>query len=423
MDIFSRMESEVRSYCRSFPAVFSRAQGAFLFDEAGRKYIDFLSGAGALNYGHNNPLLKRALLRYLEEDGITHSLDLSTTAKREFLERFASIVLQPCGLDYKVQFTGPTGANGVEAALKLARLARRRSNVIAFSHGYHGLSAGALAATANSAYRNEAFVNRTNVSFLPYDGYHEGLDSIEYLRKVVEDPSSGVDMPAAIIVETVQAEGGINIASVDWLRGLEAICRDHNILLIADEIQVGCGRTGTFFSFERAGIRPDLIVLSKSISGFGLPMTLVLIKPELDLWKPGEHTGTFRGNNLAFVTASQALSYWENPAFSQDIQRKGMLVKAWAERASRLHSNLRLRYRGLGMIWGIELQDDRSTATVIQQAFANGLILERCGAGNKVLKILPPLNIEDEVLTQGLDTLSQALASLESKTIGAVMKN
>src|SRR5262245_10689069 len=168
MRVFERSESEVRKYSRSFPVVFSRAEGALLFDEDGRRYIDFLSGSGALNYGHNNPLLKRAILRYLEDDGISHSLDLATTATRCFIERFCSVILEPRGLDYRLQFTGPTGANGVEAALKLARKVTRRGNVVAFTGGYHGLTAGALAVTANACFRDEAFVNRSNVSFLPF---------------------------------------------------------------------------------------------------------------------------------------------------------------------------------------------------------------------------------------------------------------
>src|SRR5712692_8706913 len=178
MHVFEQFESEVRKYSRAFPVVFSRAKGAFLFDEHDRRFIDFLSGAGSLNYGHNNPHLKHAILRYLEEDGITHSLDLATTAKRRFIERFRSVILEPRGFDYKLQFTGPTGTNGVEAALKLARKVTSRSNVVAFTGAYHGLTAGALAVTANTFYRNESFVSRSNVSFLPFDGYLDGVDSI-----------------------------------------------------------------------------------------------------------------------------------------------------------------------------------------------------------------------------------------------------
>ena len=307
MKTFNRIESNVRSYCRSFPTVFTRASGATLVGEDGRRYLDFLSGAGTLNYGHNNPRIKARLLEYLESDGIVHGLDMATVAKREFLERFEQTILLPRGLSYKVQFTGPTGANAVEAALKIARNVTGRSNIVAFTNGFHGVTLGAVAATANSHYRDAAGLPPSGTSFVPYDGYLGDLDTTEYLDRVLTDGSSGVDHPAAVIVETVQGEGGVNVATAAWLRRLEAVCRRHDVLLIVDDIQAGCGRTGTFFSFEDAGIRPDLVTLSKSLSGYGMPMSVVLMRPELDQWKPGEHNGTFRGNNLAFVTATPAL--------------------------------------------------------------------------------------------------------------------
>ena len=236
-DVFERCESEVRSYCRAFPAVFNRAQGAFLYDESGREYIDFFAGAGTLNYGHNHPRIKQAVMEYLQHDGVVHALDMWTVAKREFLETFEALILKPRNLDYKVQFTGPTGTNAVEAALKLARKVKQRSNVIAFTNGYHGLSAGALAITGNRHFRNEAFVNRLDVSFMPYDGYFgEDVNTLDYLRRFLLDNSSGVDVPAAIIIETIQAEGGVNVARLEWLRGLEKLCREFDILLIVEPV-------------------------------------------------------------------------------------------------------------------------------------------------------------------------------------------
>src|ERR1035438_6928249 len=282
-NIFDRRESEVRSYCRSFPAVFDRAQGPFLYDESGREYIDFFAGAGTLNYGHNHPRIKQAVMDYLQRHCVVHALDMWTVAKREFLETLETVILKPRKLDYKVQFTGPTGTNAVEAALKLARKVKQRSNVIAFTNGYHGLSAGALAITGNRHFRNEVLVNRLDVSFMPYDGYFgPEVNTLDYLRRFLLDNSSGVDLPAAIVIETIQAEGGINVAQNDWLRGLQAICREFDILLVVDDIQVGNGRTGTFFSFESAGIVPDIVVLSKAIGGLGLPMSVNLLTPELD---------------------------------------------------------------------------------------------------------------------------------------------
>jgi diaminobutyrate-2-oxoglutarate transaminase len=412
MNIFDQLESEVRSYCRDFPAVFDKAQGPYLYDVDRRQYIDFFSGAGSLNYGHNPPAMVQAICDYLAANGIVQSLDLWTTAKAAFLEAFESVILKPRGLDYKVQFAGPTGTNAVEAALKLARKVTRRANVIAFSRGYHGLSAGALSITANAKYRNEAFVNRLNVSFMPYDGYlGEHVDTIEYLRQVLTDRSSGVDLPAAVVVETVQAEGGVNVARDEWLRQLEEVCRRFDILLIVDDIQVGCGRSGRFFSFETAAIVPDIVLLSKSISGMGLPMSLVLMKRELDQWRAGEHTGTFRGNNLAFVSATAALRYWENERLSCHVLRMGEVLEQTLGRVAREYPDARARIRGRGLIYGFQVADAALAERISHVAFQKGLIVERCGAEGDVLKCLPPLVIDAAVLEEGLNILAGSVGT------------
>lgn len=417
MQIFDRFESEVRSYCRAFPIVFSRAAGPYVFDETGRKFVDFLSGAGSLNYGHNHPLLKRAIVDYIEQDGITHSLDLATSAKARFIEKFRSVILQPRALDYKFQFTGPTGANGVEAALKLARKFTGRKNVIAFSGGYHGLSGGALAVTANSYYRDNSFVTRSDVSFLPYDGYLNGVDTMPMIVKALTDPASGIDHPAAVIVETVQGEGGVNVASARWLRSLESICRERDILLIVDDIQAGAGRTGSFFSFEEAGIVPDMVVLSKSISGFGLPMTLLLLRPEIDVWKPGEHTGTFRGNNLGFVAGAEALEFWKTGSFSQSIREKGAWVESRLKEIAMHYIDCPAPVRGRGLIYGLELGDAELARAIRTAAFEAGLIVELCGGRDTVVKLLPPLNIEESVLDEGLALLERAVEQCTSQKV------
>lgn len=415
-NVFDRVESEVRSYCRAFPAVFKTARGCFLYDEAGREYLDFFAGAGTLNYGHNNSSIKRPVIEYLQQDGVMHALDMWTVAKREFLEAFESIILRPRGLAYKLQFTGPTGANAVEAALKLARKVKQRANVIAFTNGYHGLSAGALALTGNRHFRNEAFVNRLDAAFMPYDGYlGPGVNTLDYLRHMLEDKSSGLDVPAAIILETIQAEGGINVASCEWLRELEQICREFDILLIVDDIQVGNGRTGTFFSFEPAGIRPDMVVLSKSIGGLGLPMSLVLIKPEIDLWKPAEHTGTFRGNNLAFVAAKAALTYWKTQQFASEVQRKGNLLRDLLQGLQHEFSELSMKVRGRGLVYGLEMPRPEFAKTISREAFRKGMIIELAGAEDQVVKFLPPLVIEDELLRRGVAIIEECVAEIATR--------
>ncbi|MGZ4960920.1 MAG: diaminobutyrate--2-oxoglutarate transaminase [Limisphaerales bacterium] len=411
--IFDRRESEVRSYCRAFPAVFNKAQGAFLYDEAGTRYLDFFAGAGTLNYGHNNPAIKKAVIDYLERDGVVHALDLWTGAKRALLEAFETIILNPRNLDYKIQFTGPTGTNAVEAALKLARKAKNRSNVVAFTNAYHGLSGNALSTTGNRHFRTEAFVNRLDVSFLPFDGYcGDGFDSLKYLQRLIEDNSSGLDLPAAVILETIQAEGGINIARKEWLQGLEALCRKHDILLIVDDIQVGNGRTGDFFSFEFAGIRPDLVTVSKAIGGLGLPMSLVLINPKIDVWKPAEHTGTFRGNNLAFVAATAALQYWQNDEFSNEIKRKGELLRSLLEAVKNKFPSLNCKVRGRGLIYGLEIPQPGFAKLVSREAFQRKLIIELAGADDQVVKFLPPLITDDQSLRDGVQVVEHSIAAI-----------
>ena len=412
MKIFDELESEVRSYARAFPRVFNRARGEYLYDSDGTEFLDFLAGAGTLNYGHNNPLFKQALLDYIEADGITHGLDLHTVAKQQFLETFQAKILRPRGLDYQVQFTGPTGTNAVEAAMKLARNITGRHNIIAFTNGFHGVTLGALAATGNSHHRGAAGINMGGVTRIPYDGYlGEGFDTTAYLDKVLSDASSGVDKPAAAIVETVQGEGGINVASFGWLRSLQEVCQRHEVLLIIDDIQAGCGRTGTFFSFEPIGIQPDIVTMSKSLSGYGLPMAVVLMKSKLDLWKPGEHNGTFRGNNHAFITATAAINhYWSDSTFSKSIESKGRVITDRLNHFVAQYGDGNFNAKGRGMFQGINCVSGELASDISLRAFKKGLMIETSGAEDQVIKLLCPLTISDEALGKGLDMIEESIS-------------
>ena len=422
MQVFERLESEVRGYCRSFPAVFDRAQGSRLFDEKGRPYVDFFSGAGALNYGHNHPHLKQRLLDYLARDGVTHALDMATTAKRDLLERFEEVILRPRGLDYKIQFPGPTGTNAVESALKLARKVTGRESIVSFTNAFHGMTLGSLSVTGNGFKRRGAGVPLVHVSAMPFDGYMgEDVDTLDYLAAFLEDDGSGIDRPAAVIVETIQAEGGLNVASPSWLQRLEGLCRHYDMLLIVDDIQVGCGRTGPFFSFEELGIRPDLVCLSKSLSGYGLPLALTLIRPELDVWDPGEHNGTFRGHNPAFVTATAALDFWETDGLHQDVLRKGHVVRGRLEDLARKHESLGAQPRGSGLIQGLDCPIEGFAEEVSAAAFERGLVLETSGPESTVVKVMPPLVIGDDLLEEGLEILGESLAAVVWRARGAVI--
>ncbi len=408
-----RLESAVRGYVRSFPCVFTHAKGARMTSEEGREYIDFFAGAGVMNYGHNHPALKTALLEYLAEDHIIHSLDMATAAKIRFLERFEEVILKPRGLDYRVQFPGPTGTNAVEAALKLARKVTGRERILSFTNAFHGMTLGALAVTGNSFKRAGAGVPLSHATMMPFDSYLDEGDeqSLKLLEAMLGDEGSGMDKPAAAIIETVQAEGGVNVARMEWLRELAAILKRHDVLLIVDDIQVGCGRTGPFFSFEPAGIQPDIICLSKSLSGFGLPLAVTLMRPELDVWAPGEHNGTFRGHNPAFVTATAALGFWTDDQLEREVGRKATVIE------QRLHAlverlPVEATHRGRGMIQGIEFSDRTLAAEASQAAFQRGLIIETAGIDDQVLKLLPPLMIADADLAAGLDIVDAAVTAV-----------
>lgn len=414
-------ESEVRSYCRRFGATFDRAAGSLVYDETGRAYIDFLAGCSALNYGHNPPAAIEAMVAYLTSGGIVHGLDLHTAAKGRFIDDFVASILRPRGLDYRLQFTGPTGTNAVEAALKLARKVTGRSEIIAFTNGFHGVSAGALAATGSRFHRMGPEVPLGGVQRALFDGYlGPDIDTAAILERMLDDPSSGIDPPAAIVLETVQGEGGLTAASAGWVQRIAEIARRHGALLIVDDIQAGCGRVGSFFSFEGFGIEPDLVVLSKSLSGAGLPFAMVLIRPEFDVWAPAEHNGTFRGNNLAFVSASAVLrTYWADGRLMDDVARRGELVRVALERMAGLVPGSRLKGRGL--MRGLDVIDGGLADAVCRRAFADGLIIETSGPRDEVLKVLAPLTTPDDLLLAGLEVLERALAAeVERRAAGPV---
>lgn len=414
--VFERRESAARSYCRSFPVVFEKAKGAVLTGADGKDYIDFLAGCSSLNYGHNDPDMKTALVDYITNDGVTHGLDMHTSAKAAFLEAFERIVLKPRNMDYRMMFMGPTGANAVEAALKLARKVTGRTNVISFTNGFHGVTLGALAATGNGYHRGGAGVPLTGVTRMPFEGsMGKDVDTADFLNRMLSEPSSGIEPPAAIILETVQGEGGLNAASRNWVRRVAEIARAHGAMFIVDDIQAGCGRTGSFFSFEEMGVEPDMITMAKSLSGFGLPLAMLLIKPEHDIFGPAEHNGTFRGNNHAFVTARVALEkFWADSGFQTEIRKRADLMnKRLGEIAAMLPD---ARLKGRGMMQGIDVGSGELASEICARCFAAGLIIETSGAHDEVVKILCPINIEIGTFSRGLDILEEAVGEIARST-------
>ncbi|MFD1446137.1 diaminobutyrate--2-oxoglutarate transaminase [Oceanobacillus profundus] len=409
MKTFEELESAVRSYSRGWPTVFNKAKGYKLWDTDGKEYIDFFAGAGTMNYGHNDDTMQQKVIEYIQNDGIIHSLDMGTTPRKEFLENFKEIILTPRKLDYKIMFPGPTGTNTVESALKIARKVTGRETVISFTNAFHGMTIGSLSVTGNSFKRHGAGVPLHHSVSMPFDNYVENHDSTAYLERFLEDSGSGVALPAAIILETVQGEGGINAARIEWLQKIEELCKRWDILLIVDDVQAGNGRTGTFFSFEPAGIEPDVVCLSKSIGGFGLPMAITLIKPEHDKWGPGEHNGTFRGNNLAFIAATEALSYWKNDDFEKEVQEKAEILKTAVSTIIEKYPELNGEARGRGLMQGIAVEEEGLATEICAEAFQRGLIVETSGPEDEVVKFLPPLIIDKVGLEKGFQLLDDSI--------------
>lgn len=411
--VFETYESEVRSYCRKFPTIFKTAKGSILTDVDGKDYIDFFCGAGSVNYGHNNDYIKNSVVEYLQNDGIVHSLDMFAESKANFIEYFQENILKPRGLDYKIMFPGPTGANSIESALKLARKVKKRNNIFALMGCFHGMTLGALTLTTDEAARKGAGVALENCTHIPAPYMFPELDTIKYMDTILSDDHSGIDKPAALIVETTQAEGGIYALSDEWLQRAAELCKKHDMLFIIDEIQVGCARTGTFFAFERAGIKPDIFCMAKSIGGMGMPFALTLFKPELDIWSPGEHNGTFRGFQPAMVAAKAGLEFMLNNNIEAETRRKGAIVEECLKEGI-AKSGLDITYRGLGLIWGIDFAKyPAGTAKRASKAcYERGLVIELAGREDCVLKIMPALTTDDETLKKGMDIIFDAIASL-----------
>ncbi|OQP46204.1 hypothetical protein A4R26_32145 [Niastella populi] len=394
-------ESEVRYYSRLFPVVFSKGSGSYVYDQEGNGYLDFFCGSGSLNYGHSNPVMKQAVIDYLLADGIINGLDQMTSAKMLFINEFFETIILPRGYNYKMQFCGPTGTNSVEAAIKLARKYTGREKIVYFEHSFHGMSYGSMSVSGMKNKNLHKDYTRHTVE-MPYA---EKAESIGNFKQYLQSASAD-NLPAAVILETIQAEGGIRVASKVWLEEVASIARDFGLLLIADEIQTGCGRTGTFFSFESTELKPDIVCLSKSLSGYGFPLSVNLINPAIDCWTPGEHNGTFRGNNIAFVSAAYALQYWKTDAFEKNIMNSAAFIEDYFMSDSFLQ---KIQLKGRGLMRGIELRNEEEAMQLQRTLFRNGILMDVCGYRDNVVKIMPPVTIAQDDLQKGLDIIHQSL--------------
>lgn len=398
-------ESRVNVYGSALGKVLASASNAVLTDVDGNDYLDLFSSAGVANFGHNHPQLKRQLIDYLERDGLVHGLDYHSASKLRFIERMEALIL-PAHVRgrYRYYFSPPTGTLAMEAAIKYARKATGRRELACFTNGFHGLTYNALAITGNVAKRRSAYCDLPNVTRLPYEGYlGPDADHLAHYRRLLQDPSGGCELPAALVFETIQAEGGCHACSPGWYQGVMQMCRELGIVTILDDIQAGVGRTGEYFSFPALGDAwPDIVCLSKSISGLGLPLSLVLVRADLDVLDAGENSGTFRGNCLAVESAGNALELFAQAPFQAGIRANLEVLDAFC---AAVRQDGRVQVRGRGMLRGLAMGSKAAASQLIARCRDRRILLESCGGAPDTVKVMPPLTCDPGQLAQALETV------------------
>jgi diaminobutyrate-2-oxoglutarate transaminase len=416
-------ESSARTYPRRLPIAIARGSGSYVQDLDGNVFIDFLNGAGSLPLGHSHPELVEAIERQLPL--FQHGLDFPTEVRDEFAALHLSLLPDEMRGRTKIGFCGPTGANAIEAALKLCKTATGRSDVIAFQGGYHGGSHGAMGVSALVSQKERVAGQMPGVHFFPYPyglrstitgaGDDLGRRCVDFFERSLRDPSGGIPLPAAVILEVIQGEGGVVPASTDFLQGIRRVTRELDIPLIVDEIQCGCGRSGSWFAFEQHGIVPDVIVASKAAGGLGMPVAIIMYDERLDAWDAGAHTGTFRGNQLAFAAGVAAVRIIKRDRVLENVREQGAVAMAGLQ-ALADEFEIVAEARGTGLMLGIELVDrdtgapNSSAAQAVQRtALERGLIVELGGREDAVVRLLPPLNVTRETIDQALAILREAL--------------
>ncbi|MEU3752839.1 diaminobutyrate--2-oxoglutarate transaminase family protein [Streptomyces olivoreticuli] len=422
LDRQQRRESNARTYSRHLPIALAEGSGSFVEDVDGNVFIDFLTGAGVLSLGHNHPELVQAVTTQLGL--LTHGLDFPTPAKDAFIEAQLSMLPAPMRDRVKMHFCGPTGANAVEAAIKLCKIATGRGDIVSFQGGFHGSTHATLSLSGLLAQKRNVPNSMPGVHFFPYSSCARcpvGLapdtcatNCVEYLERSLRDSNGGVPLPAAVLLEMVQGEGGIVPARADFVRRVRELTRELDIPLVVDEVQTGCGRTGTWFAFEQYDIEPDVIVASKALSGIGTPIAVIIYDAKLDTWAPGAHIGTFRGNQLAFAAGTEAVRIVRRDDILGNVRRRGEQI---ADRLTALLVNPWVHeVRGRGLMWGIELADPATgqpasafAAEVQSRALRGGLIVELGGRDDCVVRIMPPLNVEADVVDTACSILVDAV--------------
>ena len=428
-------ESNARSYPRKFPFALAKAQGSWIEDVEGNKYLDFLCGAGTLALGHNDPEVNQAMVDMLTGNLPLHTLDLTTPVKDTFVHTLLNLLPGELKNNAKIQFCSPSGTDAVDAALKLCKTATGRSSIIAFNGAYHGMGHGALALTGNLHAKNKVNDLMPNVHFMPYPysyrcpfglGGDAGTDAAcAYFERMLKDPECGITKPAAVILETIQGEGGVIPAPVKFIQTVRRVTKELDIPMIVDEIQCGIGRSGRFFAFEYADIVPDVILSSKAIGG-SQPLSVVIYNKKLDVWEPGAHAGTFRGNQLAMRAGTVVMNRVSKPDFLDDVVKKGEI---FAKRLEEIKSKVSIigDIRGKGLMRGIEFVDPKSqsdslcakkasgeiAALVQKRCFENRLVMEKGGRNGAVMRCLCALNVTMEDLEKALDIIEKVIIEVD----------
>jgi diaminobutyrate-2-oxoglutarate transaminase len=420
-------ESNARSYPRNLPIAIRRGAGSYVEDLDGNVFIDFLMSAGALPLGHSHPEVVEAVQRQVPM--LIAGLDFPTEQKDDFTSLQLSLLPESIRNRMKIQFCGPAGANAVDAALKLCKTATGRGDVVTFHGGFHGSTHSAMALTGLVSQKRPVANTMPGVHFLPYPaGRHCALGGdpetagercLQYFERCLRDPLGGVPLPAAVILEVVQGEAGAVAAPTEFVQGVRRVTRDLGVPLIVDEVQCGWGRTGTWWAFEQHGIEPDVIVASKAIGGIGLPSAIILYDQALDTWSPGAHTGTFRGNQLAFVAGCKAAEIIDRDDVLENVREQGAYALSALQELQREHE-LVCEARGLGLMLGLEVEhpaggDTREVARAVQRAALDrGLIVELGGRHDAVVRLLPPLNVTRGTLDQALTILAESVSHVAS---------
>lgn len=431
LSVQRELETSTVIYPKLFPFAIDSASGATIRDVDGNYYIDWVAGIAVLNVGHRNPYVLEAIRRQL--DRYWHWMsEVPSEVRIEFLKRIHSIL--PEGLRGKAKImTSVTGADACETAVAIARWVTRKPVIIAFEGAYHGVHQGAVMLTAKRNLQLYAGVPLTNVVRVPYpypyrcplparDADECGLAVLDYIDHILENPYSGVGDVAGIIVEPIQGEGGYIIPPKDFLKGLREISDKHGVLLIADEVQTGVGRTGEWWAVDHYKVTPDVMCISKAI-GNGIPISFVAYRRDLDeKLEETFHFGTYRANPLGLAAASAVIGYIESRNLLERTRQLGAIaLKRFNEIME--ESKTIGDVRGLGFMIGVELVDDKRTkkpgaqlaSKLRRKLFEKGLLMHTCGHYAHVMRFMAPLVITQKHLEIGLNIFEETIKEVEGE--------